>query len=307
MRDSRFYRYLLADRLQRPCRCCRGERRARCRQSHHRRLAAHYGDELSGRWPVAESCRRHDAAFPEASGPNSTANSNGALNTVWNNSSVDGRSASPRRSCLSWTSTQHRRAPGSRERNHRYREIVSRASARSLSLASACQNGQRIRSRPSWAMRPAARVTRPPPPACSTCRMPTPPPMSTRPMPHDVNSTRDRTTDYAFNRAVVAVSANGSIRSPRRWPMAAITAAPPCWRRTASTIPSEIPTADEERAQLTTTTGLEVVTPGSTPNSTMINPTYQHLSDVPAVRKRTSRQDQQFPRRYRLQWQPLFH
>ena len=87
-------------------------------------------------------------------------------------------SASPPRSRFR---TSARRTALSSRAKPSIRARSSPASARSRSSGSASRRRLAARSRPSWAMRPAARVIRPPPPACSTCRMPTTPPMSTRP------------------------------------------------------------------------------------------------------------------------------
>jgi hypothetical protein len=82
-------------------------------------------------------------------------------------------------------------------------------------------------------------------------------------------------TDYAFNRSVVAVNANGSYSITQTLAYGgdnsrAAVLAPNGLYYTVGNSNSGTTTAP----QLTTTTGLEVVTPGSTPNSTMIDPTF---------------------------------
>ena len=84
---------------------------------------------------------------------------------------------------------------------------------------------------------------------------------------------------YAFNRSVVAVSANGSYTVTQTLAYggnngrgAVLAANGNYYTVGNSNNGSGTPT------QLTTTTGAEVVTPGSTPNSTMIDPTYQSVS-----------------------------
>ena len=82
-------------------------------------------------------------------------------------------------------------------------------------------------------------------------------------------------TDYAFNRSVVAVSANGAYSVTPTLAYGgdnsrAAVLAPNGLYYTVGNSNSGTTTAP----QLTTTTGLEVVTPGSTPNSKMIDPTF---------------------------------
>jgi hypothetical protein len=84
---------------------------------------------------------------------------------------------------------------------------------------------------------------------------------------------------YAFNRAVLAVNANGGYASTQTLAYggdngrAAVLAPNGLYYTVGnSNNGSGTPT------QLTTTTGLEVVTPGGTPNSTMIDPTFQSIS-----------------------------
>jgi len=81
---------------------------------------------------------------------------------------------------------------------------------------------------------------------------------------------------YAFNRSVVAFSANGSFTTTQTLAYggnngrSAVLAPNGLYYTTGnSNNGSGTPT------QLTTTTGLEVATPGSTPNSTMIDPTFK--------------------------------
>jgi hypothetical protein len=83
---------------------------------------------------------------------------------------------------------------------------------------------------------------------------------------------------YAFNRAVVAFNANGAYSATQTLAYGgnngrSAVLAPNGLYYTAgnSNNGSGTPT------QLTTTTGLEVATPGATPNSTMIDPTYQSI------------------------------
>jgi hypothetical protein len=85
-------------------------------------------------------------------------------------------------------------------------------------------------------------------------------------------------SNYAFNRSVVALNANGSfsIRQTLAYGgnngRAAVLAPNGLYYSVGnSNNGSGTPT------QLTTSTGLEVVTPGSTPNSTMIDPTFKAL------------------------------
>ena len=85
-------------------------------------------------------------------------------------------------------------------------------------------------------------------------------------------------TDYAFNRSVVAVNANGSYSITQTLAYGgdnsrAAVLAPNGLYYTVGNSNSGTTTAP----QLTTTTGLEVVTPGSTPNSAMIDPTFKAL------------------------------
>ena len=82
-------------------------------------------------------------------------------------------------------------------------------------------------------------------------------------------------TDYAFNRSVVAVGANGSYSITPTLAYGGDNS------RAAVLAPNGLyytvgnSNSGSTRApQLTTTTGLEVVTPGSTPNSKMIDPTF---------------------------------
>jgi hypothetical protein len=82
-------------------------------------------------------------------------------------------------------------------------------------------------------------------------------------------------TDYAFNRSVVAVSANGSYAITPTLAYGgdnnrAAVLAPNGLYYTVGNSNSGTTTAP----QLTTTTGLEVVTPGTTQNSKMIDPTF---------------------------------
>jgi hypothetical protein len=84
---------------------------------------------------------------------------------------------------------------------------------------------------------------------------------------------------YAFNRSVVAFSANGSYTTTQTLAYGgnngrSAVLAPNGLYYTAgnSNNGSGTPT------QLTTSTGLEVATPGSTPNSTMIDPTFKSIS-----------------------------
>src|SRR4029077_18568979 len=84
---------------------------------------------------------------------------------------------------------------------------------------------------------------------------------------------------YAFNRSVVAFSANGSFTTTQTLAYggnngrSAVLAPNGLYYTTGnSNNGSGTPT------QLTTTTGLEVATPGSTPNSTMIDPTFKAVA-----------------------------
>jgi len=82
-------------------------------------------------------------------------------------------------------------------------------------------------------------------------------------------------TDYAFNRSVVALNANGTYSITQTLAYGgdnsrAAVLAPNGLYYTVGNSNSGTTTAP----QLTTTTGLEVVTPGATPNSTMIDPTF---------------------------------
>jgi hypothetical protein len=85
-------------------------------------------------------------------------------------------------------------------------------------------------------------------------------------------------TDYAFNRSVVAVSANGGFTISPTLAYGgdnsrAAVLAPNGLYYTVGNSNSGTGTPP----QLTTTTGLEVVTPGSTQNSSMIDPTFKAL------------------------------
>ena len=102
-------------------------------------------------------------------------------------------------------------------------------------------------------------------------------------------------TDYAFNRSVIAVSADGSFTvTPTKAyggdNSRAAVLAPNGLYYTGR----EFQQRHDHRAQLTHNTGLEVVTPGSTPNSTMIDPsfntypTYQNYSKDKAERPTTT-------------------
>jgi hypothetical protein len=84
---------------------------------------------------------------------------------------------------------------------------------------------------------------------------------------------------YGFNRTVVALSQNGAVSTTQTLAYggnngrAALLAPNGLYYTVGnSNNGSGTPT------QLTTTTGLEVVTPGSTPNSTMVDPSYQSIS-----------------------------
>ncbi|HEY3624194.1 MAG TPA: PEP-CTERM sorting domain-containing protein [Roseiarcus sp.] len=86
---------------------------------------------------------------------------------------------------------------------------------------------------------------------------------------------KSKFTDYAFNRSVVAVNANGSFTVTPTLAYGgdnsrAAVLAPNGLYYTVGNSNSGTTTAP----QLTTTTGLEVVTPGSTANSKMIDPTF---------------------------------
>ncbi|HLH96519.1 MAG TPA: PEP-CTERM sorting domain-containing protein [Xanthobacteraceae bacterium] len=83
---------------------------------------------------------------------------------------------------------------------------------------------------------------------------------------------------YAFNRTVVAVGANGNVSTTQTLAYggnngrAAVLAPNGLYYTVGnSNNGSGTPT------QLTTSTGLEVVTPGSTPNSTMVDPSFQSI------------------------------
>ena len=107
---------------------------------------------------------------------------------------------------------------------------------------------------------------------------------------------------YAFNRSVVAFSANGSFTTTQTLAYGGNNG------RSAVLAPNGLyytvgnsNNGSGTPTQLTTTTGLEVATPGSTPNSTMIDPTFKSMPE------RQGGQEQQFPRADLLQRQPLFH
>jgi hypothetical protein len=83
---------------------------------------------------------------------------------------------------------------------------------------------------------------------------------------------------YAFNRSVVAFSANGSYTATQTLAYGGNNG------RSAVLAPNGLyytvgnsNNGSGTPSQLTTTTGLEVATPGSTPNSTMIDPTYKSI------------------------------
>jgi hypothetical protein len=84
---------------------------------------------------------------------------------------------------------------------------------------------------------------------------------------------------YAFNRAVVAVSQNGSVTSTQTLAYGGNNG------RSAVLAPNgayytvgNSNNGSGTPSQLTTSTGLEVVTPGSTPNSTMVDPSYKSIA-----------------------------
>ena len=86
--------------------------------------------------------------------------------------------------------------------------------------------------------------------------------------------------NYAFNRSVVALNADGTYSITQTLAYGgnngrAGVLAPNDLYYTVGN--SNNGTAKPPPTQLTTTTGLEVVTPGSTPNSTMIDPTFQSV------------------------------
>ena len=83
---------------------------------------------------------------------------------------------------------------------------------------------------------------------------------------------------YAFNRSVVAFNANGSYTATQTLAYGGNNG------RSAVLAPNGLyytvgnsNNGSGTPSQLTTTTGLEVATPGSTPNSTMIDPTYKSI------------------------------
>jgi hypothetical protein len=83
---------------------------------------------------------------------------------------------------------------------------------------------------------------------------------------------------YAFNRTVVAFSSNGSYTTTQTLAYGGNNG------RSAVLAPNGLyytvgnsNNGSGTPSQLTTTTGLEVATPGSTPNSTMIDPTYKSI------------------------------
>ena len=116
-------------------------------------------------------------------------------------------------------------------------------------------------------------------------------------------------TDYAFNRSVVALNANGTYSITQTLAYGgdnsrAAVLAPNGLYYTVGNSNSGTTTAP----QLTTTTGLEVVTPGATPNSTMIDPTFNTYPKYQTYSKdKAGGQDQQLPRADLLRRQPLFH
>ena len=84
---------------------------------------------------------------------------------------------------------------------------------------------------------------------------------------------------YAFNRSVVAFSANGSFTTTQTLAYGGNNG------RSAVLAPNGLyytvgnsNNGSGTPSQLTTTTGLEVATPGTTPNSTMIDPTFKALT-----------------------------
>ncbi len=86
--------------------------------------------------------------------------------------------------------------------------------------------------------------------------------------------------NYAFNRSVVALSANGNYSVTQTLAYGGnngrgAVLAPNGLYYTVGN--SNNGSAKPPPTQLTTTTGLEVVTPGATPNSTMIDPTFQSV------------------------------
>src|SRR6202044_2707136 len=87
------------------------------------------------------------------------------------------------------------------------------------------------------------------------------------------------TQTYAFNRAVVAFNANGSYTATQTLAYGGNNG------RSAVLAPNGLyytvgnsKNGSGKPTKLTTTTGLEVATPGTTPNSTMIDPTFKALT-----------------------------
>ena len=89
---------------------------------------------------------------------------------------------------------------------------------------------------------------------------------------------------YAFNRSVIAVGASGNLAANSNVSITQTLAYGGNNGRSAVLLNGKYYTVGNSNngsgtpSQLTTSTGLEQVTPGSTPNSTMIDPTYQSIS-----------------------------
>ena len=192
-----------ADRkLQRVCSCLRGERCAR-RRLDRRKFAARNDDDLSGRWPGRRTGRGHPARRSRGG----TAVSNGDLNTVWNNATVDGRSASPRRSALQDLSVTNAKLLASETLPTNQIVSTSFSSKSELGLSIARTASGPVATFMGYA--PGGAGYPPSPPACLTCRIRTAPRTWIQPMLTS-QFYESAYTDYAFNRSVVAFGANGS-------------------------------------------------------------------------------------------------
>ena len=203
--------------------------------------------------------------------PGGTAVSNGALNTVWNNSTVDGQFGVTSPLTLKDLSATSAKLLAS-ETLPTNQIVTSFSSKSELGLSIARTANGPVATFMGYAPGGAGY----PPTAAGMLDV------------SNANSTsyvdptnvasqfyKSTYTDYAFNRSVVAVTANGSFsvtptlayggdNSP------AAVMAPNGLYYTVGNSNSGTTT----KPQLTKTTGLEVVTPGSTPNSTMIDPTF---------------------------------
>ncbi|HEY1865399.1 MAG TPA: hypothetical protein VGG77_17305, partial [Roseiarcus sp.] len=203
--------------------------------------------------------------------PGGTAVSNGALNTVWNNSSVDGQFGVTSPLMLQDLSVTSAKLLAS-ETLDTSKIVTSFSSKSELGLSIVQTPTGPVATFMGYAPGGAGY----PPTAAGMLDV------SNADSTSYVDPTNTASqfykgsyTNYAFNRSVVAVSANGSYSITPTLAYGgdnsrAAVLAPNGLYYTVGNSNSGTTTAP----QLTTTTGLEVVTPGSTPNSKMIDPTF---------------------------------